>query len=152
MGKKRVIEKSPEELLQEREKLETTLRKELQVSKKKKVKTREGKVYISSSYNNTIITLTDNNGNVITWCSAGQIGYKGTKKGTPYAASKVAEVIAQRAKRLGVEKISIYVKGIGTGRDSAIRSLAAQGMDIVLIKDVTPIPHNGCQPPRPRRV
>lgn len=151
MGKKRIVEKSPEELLQEREKLETTFRKELKVSKKK-VKTREGKVYISSSYNNTIITLTDNKGNVITWASAGHIGYKGTKKGTPYAASKVAEVIAQRAKKLGVEKISIFVKGIGTGRDSAIRSLAAQGMDIILIKDVTPIPHNGCRPPRPRRV
>jgi small subunit ribosomal protein S11 len=152
MGKKKVIQKSEEELLKERERVEASIRKEIQEDIKKKKKISEGNVYISSSYNNTIITLTDNSGNVIAWASSGNIGYKGTKKGTPYAASKVAELITQKAKKVGVERVNIFVKGIGTGRDSAIRSLAAQGMDIVMIKDVTPIPHNGCKRPRRRRV
>lgn len=152
MGKKKVIQKTEEELLKERDQVEASIRKEIQDSKKKKRRIMEGNVYISSSYNNTLITLTDKTGNVITWASAGNIGYKGTKKGTPYAASKVAELITQRAKKLGLEKVAIYVKGIGTGRDSAIRSLAAQGMDIISIKDVTPIPHNGCKRPGRRRV
>ena len=152
MGKKKVIQKSEEELLKERERVEASIRKEIQEDIKKKKKISEGNVYISFSYNNTIITLTDNSGNVIAWASSGNIGYKGTKKGTPYAASKVAELITQKAKKVGVERVNIFVKGIGTGRDSAIRSLAAQGMDIVMIKDVTPIPHNGCKRPRRRRV
>jgi small subunit ribosomal protein S11 len=152
MGKKKIIQKSEEELLREKEQVEASIRKEFQGEEKKKGRMTEGNIYISSSYNNTIITLADNSGNVIAWASSGNIGYKGTKKGTPYAASKVAELITQKAKKAGVERISVFVKGIGTGRDSAIRSLAAQGMDIILIKDVTPIPHNGCKRPRRRRV
>ncbi len=149
MGKKRVAEKTKEELMAEKEKLSQVLKKDV---KSKGRRTNEGRVYISSSYNNTTITLTDKTGNVLAWASAGNIGFKGTKKATPFAASKVAEVLSQKAQKMGIEKISIFVKGIGGGRDSSIRSLASRGMDIVSIKDVTPIPHNGCRPPGPRRV
>jgi len=150
MGKKRIVQKSKEELLKEKEIVEGAFQRIVRKAPAKKVK--EGRIYISSSYNNTIITLTDPEGNVLGWASAGRIGFKGTKKGTPFAASKVAEVIAQATKKLGIEKISIFVKGIGAGRDPAIRSIAAKGFDIVSIADVTPIPHNGCRPPKPRRV
>jgi small subunit ribosomal protein S11 len=149
MGKKRIAQKTKEELMAEREKLNQVLKKDV---KTKSGKTNEGSVYISSSYNNTVITLTDTGGNVLAWASAGNIGFKGTKKATPFAASKVAEVLAQKAQKIGVERVSIFVKGIGGGRDSAIRSLASRGMDIILIKDVTPIPHNGCRPAGARRV
>jgi len=150
MGKKRIIQKTEEELLKEREKIEVATKKEIIMEASKKIK--EAKVYISSSYNNTIITLTDLEGNVLTWASAGSIGFKGTKKATPFAASKVAEVLFLAAKKLGIEKVQVLVKGIGSGRDSAIRSLAVRGLDITSIKDITPIPHNGCRPPKVRRV
>lgn len=150
MGKKRIIQKTEEELLKEREKVEEAVKKEIKAKVLQKIK--EGKVYISSSYNNTIITLTDLEGNVLTWISSGSIGFKGTKKATPFAASKVAEALVQAAKKLGIEKIQVLVKGIGSGRESAIRSIAARGLDIASIKDVTPIPHNGCRPPKVRRV
>jgi small subunit ribosomal protein S11 len=149
MGKKRVAQKTKEELMAEREKLDQVLKKDIKV---KKEKINEGRIYISSSYNNTVITLTDTKGNVLAWASAGNIGFKGTKKATPFAASKVAEVLVQKAQKIGIEKISIFVKGIGGGRDSSIRSLASRGMDIVSIKDITPIPHNGCRPRGARRV
>lgn len=149
MGKKRIIQKTGKELLEERDKIETAVKKEVKI---KSSKSREGKVYIASSYNNTIITLTDIEGNVLSWASAGNIGFKGTKKATPFAASKVAEALVQRAKKIGIEKIQIMVKGIGSGRDSAIRSLAAKGLEVLSIEDVTPIPHNGCRPRKPRRV
>ncbi len=151
MGKKRVVQKSEEELLKEREQVEAGVRKEIKL-KKGSPKTKEGRVYISSSYNNTLITLTDASGDVLTWASAGSIGFKGTKKATPFAASKVAEAIAFSADKLGIEKVEIFVKGIGSGRESAIRSLANKGLDLLSIKDVTPIPHNGCRPPKARRV
>lgn len=150
MGKKRIIAKTEKELLEEREKIEAITKKEITIEAPGKI--REGKIYISSSYNNTIITLTDLEGNVLTWASAGSIGFKGTKKATPFAASKVAEVLVLAAKKLGIEKIQVLVKGIGSGRDSAIRSLASRGLDIISIKDITPIPHNGCRPPKVRRV
>lgn len=115
-------------------------------------KVQEGKIYIFSSYNNTIITLTDVQGNVLSWVSSGSIGFKGTKKATPFAASKVAEHLSDLCRKLGVEKVHVFVKGVGSGRESSIRSLAARGLDIVSIKDITPIPHNGCRPPKARRV
>lgn len=149
MGKKRIIQKTEKELLEERDKIETAVKKEVKI---KSSRGREGKVYVASSYNNTIITLTDIEGNVLSWASAGNIGFKGTKKATPFAASKVAETLVQRAKKIGIEKIQIMVKGIGSGRDSAIRSLAAKGLEVLSIEDVTPIPHNGCRPRKPRRV
>jgi len=150
MGKKRIVTKTEEELLKEREKVEAAVKKEIKVEVPQKIK--EGRVYISSSYNNTIITLTDPKGNVLTWTSSGSIGFKGTKKATPFAASKVAEALTQTAKKMGIEKVQVLVKGIGSGRESAIRSLATRGLDIISIKDVTPIPHNGCRPPKVRRV
>ena len=141
MGKKRIIQKSQEDSLKE---------VEIKVAPSKRIS--EGRVYISSSYNNTVITLTDAAGNVISWASAGSIGFKGTKKATPFAASKVAEAISQTIKKLGMQKIAIFVRGVGSGRDSAIRSLVARGLDISSITDITPIPHDGCRPPKARRV
>ena len=149
MGKKRIIKPTEEELLKETEKVEAKAKKEIKEPFKK---IKEGKIYISSSYNNTIITLTDSQGNVLGWRSAGTVGFKGTKKATPYAASKVAEAMSQLAQKFGIEKVAILVKGIGSGRESAIRSLAARGLEIISIKDITPIPHNGCRPPKVRRV
>jgi len=152
MGKKRIIQKTEEELIKEGEKIETALKKEVKIEAPQKIKVKEGRIYISSSYNNTICTLTDLTGNTISWTSAGNIGFKGTKKGTPFAASKVAEAISERAKKLGIERVEVFVKGIGAGRESVIRSLAVRGLEILSIKDVTPIPHNGCRPPKVRRV
>ena len=152
MGKKKVIQKSEAELIKETETVEGALKKELQVKAPSVTKITEGKVFISATYNNTIITLTDNAGNTLNWTSAGKIGFKGTKKSTPYAASKVAESLAQIAQKMGIVKIRVMVKGVGSGRESALRSLATHGLDITSIKDVTPIPHGGVRAPKPRRV
>ena len=149
MGKKRVIKQTEEEILKEGEAIETKVKEQ---AKEPLKKIQDGRIYISSSYNNTIITLTDSKGNVLGWTSAGNIGFKGTKKSTPFAASKVAEAIAQIAEKIGIERIEVFVKGIGSGRESAIRSLAARGLEIISIKDTTPVPHNGCRPPKVRRV
>lgn len=145
MGKKRIIESKEEVAV---EKIET--KKELKSVVKKGFKA--AKVYIQATYNNTIITLTDTLGNVLGWSSAGTAGFKGTKKSTPFAASKVAEIIAEKILKLGVESLSIFVKGVGSGRDSAIRSLAGRGLNITQIKDITPLPHGGVRPPKIRRV
>jgi small subunit ribosomal protein S11 len=150
MGKKRIVTKTEEELLKEREKVAAKVEKEIKAEVSRKIK--EARIYIFSSYNNTIITLTDLLGNVLYWTSAGKIGFKGTKKATPFAASKVAEAMVQAAKKMGIEKVAVLIKGIGSGRESALRSLATRGLEIVSIKDVTPIPHNGCRPPKVRRV
>ncbi|KKQ77172.1 MAG: 30S ribosomal protein S11, small subunit ribosomal protein S11 [Parcubacteria group bacterium GW2011_GWC1_38_6] len=150
MGKKRIISQSEEELLKEKDKLESALKKEVKV--KSPLRSKEGRIYIFSSYNNTILTLTDVSGGVLSWTSSGRLGFKGAKKATPFAASKVAEAISQAAKKLGIDKVNVFVKGIGSGRESAVRSLAARGLDISSVKDVTPIPHNGCRPPKVRRV
>lgn len=152
MGKKRIIQKTEKELLEEREKIEAAVKKEPKTEVPVSGKVKEGKLYIASSYNNTTITLTDLVGNVLAWSSAGAIGFKGTKKATPFAASKVAEAMAQTIKKLGIQKIAVLVKGIGSGRESAIRSLASRGFDIVSITDITPVPHNGCRSPKARRV
>ena len=150
MGKKRIIEKSKEELLKEREMVDAGVKKDIKAKKALKVK--EGNLYISSTYNNTIITLTDLSGKVLAWRSAGAIGFKGTKKATPFAASKVAEALCLIADKIGVLKINVFVKGIGSGRDSAVRSLASHGLQIVSITDITPVPHNGCRSKKARRV
>lgn len=130
---------------------------ESEVGKEKKVAPvavhiQEARVYISSSYNNTIITLTNNQGNVLAWSSAGSIGFRGTKKATPFAASKVAETVSQTIQKLGIQKLDVFVKGVGGGRESAIRSFAAKGLEIMSITDVTPVPHDGTRPPKTRRV
>ena len=149
MGKKRIIQKSQEELIREREKVDAAVSKEAKVSFRI---LKEGRVYISSSYNNTLMTLTNARGEVLLWKSSGALGFKGAKKATSFAASKVAEAFAEGAKKLGIEQISVFIKGIGSGRDSALKSLANKGMDITSIKDITPIPHNGCRPKKSRRV
>ena len=152
MGKKRIIQKTEKELIEEREKIEAAVKKESKTEVPVSGKIKEGRIYISSSYNNTAITLTDPRGNVLAWTSAGAIGFKGAKKSTPFAASKVAEAISQTIKKLGIQKIAISVKGIGSGRESAIRSLASRGFEIVSIVDTTPVPHNGCRARKVRRV
>jgi len=149
MGKKRIVSKTEKELLEERDKVEKKISKEVKINSSK---IREARVYISSTYNNTIITLTDPRGDVLSSNSAGRIGFKGAKKSTPFAASKVAEAIYQTIEKNGIKKIYIYVKGIGSGRDSALRFLASKDLEIMAIKDVTPIPHNGCRPRKARRV
>lgn len=111
-----------------------------------------GIAHILATYNNTLISISDSRGNVIAWSSAGAMGFKGTKKATPYAAARAAETVAEKAKRAGINSINIMVKGVGSGRESAIRSLANYGLEITMIKDVTPIPHNGPRPPKVRRV
>jgi len=151
MGKKHVIQKSAEEVIKETDKIEAGLKKEPKV-KARVQRISEAKVCISSSYNNTIITLTDMTGKVLAWKSAGSVGFKGTKKGTAFAASKVGEIISNITSKLGIAKIHIFVKGIGPGRDSAVRSLIAHGLNVSSIKDITPIPHNGCRPRKVRRV
>ena len=121
--------------------------------RKRKIKKNipEGQAHIHSTYNNTVVSITDVEGNVISWASAGTIGYKGSKKKTPYAAGMSAEAAARVAMDNGVKKVEVFVKGLGAGRENAIRSLQTAGLEITSISDVTPIPHNGCRPPkRPR--
>jgi small subunit ribosomal protein S11 len=112
----------------------------------------KGAAHIRSTFNNTIITITDMNGNAVSWASAGELGYKGSRKSTPYAAQMAAETAAKIAVDQGMKTVEVYVKGPGSGRESAIRALQSVGLEISLIKDVTPIPHNGCRPPKRRRV
>lgn len=112
----------------------------------------QGVAHIRSTFNNTLITITDVKGDTISWSSSGSIGFKGTKKGTPFAAQIAAETAARKAMEHGLRRIEVYVKGPGSGRETAIRSLQAVGLEIMLIRDVTPIPHNGCRPPKRRRV
>lgn len=111
-----------------------------------------GAAYIHSTFNNTIVTITDMSGNTISWSSAGSLGFKGSRKSTPFAAQMTAEAAAKGAMEHGMKTVDVYVKGPGAGREAAIRSLQATGLDVNLIKDVTPIPHNGCRPPKRRRV
>jgi small subunit ribosomal protein S11 len=111
-----------------------------------------GVAHIKASFNNTIITLTDSTGRVISWGTAGKVGFKGSKKSTPFAAQMAAQNAAREAMDMGLRKVEIWVKGPGSGREAAIRALSAAGLEVSLIKDVTPIPHNGCRPPKRRRV
>jgi len=111
-----------------------------------------GIAHIHASFNNTIVTITDTAGNVLTWSSAGNKGFKGSRKSTPFASQQAAETAAKKAMEHGMKQVEVYVKGPGTGRESAIRAIQAAGLEIVAIKDVTPIPHNGCRPPKRRRV
>ena len=112
----------------------------------------QGSAHIRSSFNNTIVTITDLNGNAVAWASAGGLGFKGSRKSTPFAAQSAAETAAKAAMEHGMKTIEVFVKGPGPGREAAIRSLQAAGLEICMIKDVTPIPHNGCRPPKRRRV
>jgi small subunit ribosomal protein S11 len=126
------------------------------VQKKKKRKIRrqihKGQAYVKATYNNTIVTLADLHGNILAWSSAGYLGFKGAKKATTYAAAQVVLDVTEKVQKYGLKEIDVYVKGVGSGRESAIRTLAQKGFNLNLIKDRTPIPHNGCRPKKPRRV
>ena len=127
--------------------------KKTKSSKKRVVKVEAiGKAYVSASFNNINITLTNNSGQVISWATAGKMGFRGSKKNTPYAAQMAAEDCAKVAHDLGLRKVKVYVKGPGSGRESAIRTLHSAGIEVMEINDVTPLPHNGCRPPKRRRV
>lgn len=147
MGKKKITTQTTEEAIKEKETLEAAFTK---TAGKTAAKRHErGRVYISTSYNNTLITITDEKGNVVAWSSAGALGFSGPKKATPFAASKVVAALSEKIQKSGPFELQAYVNGIGGGRDSALRSLAARGFNITSIRDITPIPHNG---PRPRKV
>ena len=123
------------------------------IKKRKDLKRIEkGCAHIHASFNNTIVTITDTEGNAISWCSAGKLGLKGSRKSTPYAAQMIAEAAVKDARPHGLKSVEVYVKGPGAGRESAIRAINTAGLEITLIKDVSPIPHNGCRPPKRRRL
>ena len=143
MGKKRIV-KTGEET--------ATEAKSTAVSSVSKKKVEVGVLYVQSTYNNTKIVLTDPKGNVLVTSSSGSIGFKGAKKGTPFAAAKVGEIIGGKASAMGMKEVSVVVKGVGSGRESGIRGFIAKGISITSIKDVTPVPHNGPKPKKPRRV
>lgn len=124
----------------------------VRTKRKTKRNVSRGVAHIQSTFNNTIVTITDTQGNAVAWASAGTVGFKGAKKGTPFAAQSAADQAARTAMDYGMHQIDIYVKGPGSGRETAIRALQSAGLDIVKIRDVTPIPHNGCRPPKRRRV
>ncbi len=159
MGKKKIKKQTEEELLKESEAVPKRS-DEMSVSAQGgsasggKIGRQivRGRIYIQVSYNNTFITVTDEKGDVLAWSSAGSLGFKGPKKATPYAASKVAEAVIEKIKKNGFAEVEVFVTGIGSGRESAVRSLANHGLNIVSIKDTTPIPHNGPRPKKVRRV
>ena len=129
-----------------------TVKKATTRRRRDKRKVERGQAHIQSTFNNTLVTITDTNGNAVSWSSAGSLGYKGSRKGTPFAAQMAAETAAKAAKEHGLRSVEVYVKGPGAGRESAIRALSACDLEITLISDVSPIPHNGCRPPKRRRV
>ena len=149
-------EELPDEIKKKLEsrKEEKSGKKVLKKKKKRaKVRAEIGKVYVKATYNNTIVSVTDLNGNVLSWASAGMAGFKGPKKATSYAAQIIAKIALMKAKEeFGLKEASVFIKGVGTGREAAVRSVNANGINVTSIKDITPIPHNGCRPKKPRRV
>lgn len=150
MGKKKIIQQTGEAALKESAALESAISKEKSKSVSKKIE--NGRIYINASYNNTVISVTDDKGNIITWSSAGALGFAGPKKATPFAASKVVAALAEKLRNAGPVNVAVYLNGVSSARDAALRSLANQGFNIISIKDVTPIPHNGPRPAKVRRV
>ncbi len=149
-----ILEELPEEIKKKLEKQKAN-RQAMKGKKKKKAgdkRVSSGKAFINSTYNNTIVTLTDNVGNVISWSNAGLAGFKGPKKSTPYAAQIITRIAVEKAKEFGLSEVKVFVKGVGTGRESAVRALNANGLNVTYIKDITPLPHNGCRSRKPRRV
>jgi small subunit ribosomal protein S11 len=126
--------------------------KSTRVRRRERKNIERGQAHIQSTFNNTMVTLTDLQGNVLSWASAGQLGFRGSRKSTPFAAQQAAEEAAAKAMEHGLKSVEVFVKGPGSGREAAIRSLQAAGLEVNMIKDVTPIPHNGCRPPKRRRV
>lgn len=146
MGKKRVVQEKEGEVST------AEVRATSQNVPKKRTALSSARFYVSASYNNTQITVTDGGGNVIAWSSAGSLGFKGPKKSTPYAASKVVENVFEKLSGMNLGKVSLFIQGVGSGRDAAIRAAASKGIDIVFLRDITPMPHNGCRPRKARRV
>ncbi len=140
MGKKRIVKSSDGKASAK------------STAKAAKKKVAEGVLFVEATFNNTKVSLADKKGNVLFWSSSGALGFKGAKKGTPFAAAKVGDVLAEKAETVGLKEVEVVVKGVGTGRESAIRSFISRGIDITSIKDKTPVPHNGPRPPKPRRV
>jgi len=141
MGKKRIVKKGGD-----------SGSEGASTSRSSKRKLDTGRLYVEATYNNTKVSLTDERGNVVAWSSSGSLGFNGAKKGTPFAAAKVGELIGERATAMGVKEVSVTVAGVGAGRESSIRAFATKGIHIKAIKDTTPVPHNGPRPPKPRRV
>ncbi len=152
MGKKQIVEKTQEEITAEADRVAEKHAKQVSKGTKRGGKVEKGRVYIRSSYNNTHITVTDIAGGVLAWMSAGSLGFSGPKKATPFAATKVVEALAEKLHKTGPFTVEVYVKGVGSGRDAAIRALDAQGFTVTAISDITPVPHNGPRPRKPRRV
>lgn len=144
MGKKRIVKKG--------EVANEGAEKASLVSNAPKKRIEIGVLYVQSTYNNTKVLLTDTSGNALVWSSSGSLGFKGAKKGTPFAAAKIGETVGEKAKLIGIKEVNVVVNGVGSGRESSIRGFISKGINIVNIKDVTPVPHNGPRPPRPRRV
>jgi small subunit ribosomal protein S11 len=122
--------------------------------KEKKIKRQilKGRASVKCSYNNTMVSISDTSGNILGWSTSGLLGFKGAKKATPYAATQVVGTVSEKVRKYGIKELEVYVKGVGSGREASIRALANNGFDLILIKDITPIPHNGCRPKKPRRV
>lgn len=149
MGKKRIIK--TEELAETKDSpLEAQETEEVKVKSSRK-HLDSGILYVESTYNNTKVTLTDNKGNTLAWSSSGSLGFKGAKKGTPFAAAKVGEALALKAQAMGIKEVKVIVKGVGSGRESVIRGFISKGINLTSIQDKTPVPHNGPKPPKPRR-
>jgi len=129
-----------------------TMKKTVVKRRRERKNIEKGAAHIRSTFNNTIVTISDVNGNVISWASGGEMGFRGSRKSTPFAAQQAAEAAAKGAMEHGLKTVEVYVKGPGQGRESAIRSLQTAGLEVIMIKDVTPIPHNGCRPPKRRRI
>ncbi len=143
MGKKKIVTKSEGEGAAEGTR---------SASKSAKKRVSAGTLYVQSTYNNTKLLLTDKEGNALAWSSSGSIGFKGAKKGTPFAAAKVGELIGEKAQNIGIKEVDVVVRGVGSGRESGIRAFISKGIELTAIKDRTPVPHNGCRPPKRRRV
>ena len=152
MGKKTVKTQEGDAAAKATKPVEGAVVKAASAAKRKSKNVQEGKVYVNATYNNTVVTVTDTKGNVLVWASAGSLGFSGPKKATPFASSKVIAAITEKIQASGPKDISVIVKGIGSGRDSAIRSLINNGFNILSIKDATPVPHNGPRPAKVRRV
>ena len=151
MGKKRIV-KTDEPALATKDPavvVEGEKKPEAKVSRSKRVDS--GILYVESTYNNTKLTLTDSKGNTLAWSSSGSLGFKGAKKGTPFAAAKVGETLALKAQTLGIKEVRVIIKGVGSGRESAVRGFISKGINLTTIQDKTPVPHNGPKPPKPRR-
>ncbi len=148
MGKKRIIEKEGAAAEGGAEKENKTASS----TGRRPGSVEKGRVYIQASYNNTLISFTDTNGNLIAQSSSGALGFKGPRKATPYASNRIVETLGEKMKKVGLRDVTVFVKGIGSGREAAVRALVGQGLNITSIKDITPIPHNGPKPPKPRRV